>query len=174
MQIPLVELEDKAFRFLFVDSTMGRKLSPFLLWAPIAKKTVLTFTIVDDLQHYYLPEIFCPFFMRQEGRKLYFFSFLLCFLSNITHSLVLGSLAKTLRFEFLLMVIIVIQDIRDETPCLVVNTTSWPFREACYPNSHGVTSVTTIQPAIHKICMAVFGISVLNCILEIQIAHSQL
>lgn len=27
MQIPLAELENKMFRFLFIDSTMGRKLS---------------------------------------------------------------------------------------------------------------------------------------------------
>lgn len=112
---------------------------------------------------------------HETGRKkTVFFNFLLCFLSNITHSLILGSLAETLRFAFLLMVMIEIQVVRDETQCLVVNTNSWPFREACYPYSHGVTSVTTIQPAMCKICMAVFGNSVLNCILEIQITHSQL
>jgi hypothetical protein len=70
---------------LFVDSTMRRKLSPFPLWAPIAKKTLLTFTIVGDLQHYYFPEIFCPFFMRQEGRKLYFLVFCYVF-SPVLHT----------------------------------------------------------------------------------------
>jgi hypothetical protein len=55
-----------------------KTLSPFSLCERTAKKFVLYFTIVDDLQHCYLPEILCPFFMRQEGRKLYFFNFLLC------------------------------------------------------------------------------------------------
>jgi hypothetical protein len=115
-----------------------------------------------------------PIFLEIGGKKTAFFNFMFFFLSNITHNLVLGSLAETLRFEFLLTAMIEIQVIRDETPCLVVNTTSWPFREACYPYYHSVMSVTTIQPAISKICMAVFGSSVLNCILETQITHLQL
>lgn len=115
-----------------------------------------------------------PIFYEIGGKKTVIFNVFLRFLSNITHSLVRGSLAETLKFEFLLSVMTEIQVLWDETPCIVVNTTSWPFREACYPYSYGVMSVTTIQPAIRKICMAVFGNSVLNCMLEIQITHSQL
>jgi hypothetical protein len=46
-----------------------RNVSKKFHYVATAKKIVLYFTIVDDLQHYYLSKIFCPFYLRQEGRK---------------------------------------------------------------------------------------------------------